>query len=199
MSALLGKLMAAKTNSTNEVEFPLSVLLLHVSVRFARLFRCELDEESYGEKRPGMLANWSLDVCSVSHLGRFVLFCEEDSLFTFVISSGYSRSLAPVLEGFHRRREELARELGLSGLAPFSFSTLRFGKRTNRHIIGSQNDLIYLLSGYLEGAELPLEGDQLRKVEDSLNQAPMSYLGMRSPRVALLHCHNTSRNSPTAS
>jgi len=199
MSALLGKLMAAKTNSTNEVEFPLSVLLLHVSVRFARLFRCELDEESYGEKRPGMLANWSLDVCSVSHLGRFVLFCEEDSLFTFVISSGYSRSLAPVLEGFHRRREELARELGLSGLAPFSFSTLRFGKRTNRHIIGSQNDLIYLLSGYLEGAELPLEGDQLRKVEDSLNQAPMSYLGMRSPRVALLHCHNTSRNSRTAS
>jgi len=199
MSALLGKLMAAKTNSTNEVEFPLSVLLLHVSVRFARLFRCELDEESYGEKRPGMLANWSLDVCSVSHLGRFVLFCEEDSLFTFVISSGYSRSLAPVLEGFHRRCEELARELGLSGLAPFSFSTLRFGKRTNRHIIGSQNDLIYLLSGYLEGAELPLEGDQLRKVEDSLNQAPMSYLGMRSPRVALLHCHNTSRNSPTAS
>jgi hypothetical protein len=199
MSALLGKLMAAKTNSTNEVEFPLSVLLLHVSVRFARLFRCELDEESYGEKRPGMLANWSLDVCSVSHLGRFVLFCEEDSLFTFVISLGYSRSLAPVLEGFHRRREELARELGLSGLAPFSFSTLRFGKRTNRHIIGSQNDLIYLLSDYLEGAELPLEGDQLRKVEDSLNQAPMSYLGMRSPRVALLHCHNTSRNSPTAS
>jgi hypothetical protein len=199
MSALLGKLMAAKTNSTNEVEFPLSVLLLHVSVRFARLFRCKPDEESYGEKRPGMLANWSLDVCSVSHLGRFVLFCEEDSLFTFVISSGYSRSLAPVLEGFHRRREELALELGLSGLAPFSFSTLRFGKRTNRHIIGSQNDLIYLLSGYLEGAELPLEGDQLRKVEDSLNQAPMSYLGMRSPRVALLHCHNTSRNSPTAS
>jgi len=199
MSALLGKLMAAKTNSTNEVEFPLSVLLLHVSVRFARLFRCELDEESYGEKRPGMLANWSLDVCSVSHLGRFVLFCEEDSLFTFVISSGYSRSLAPVLEGFHRRRKELAREIGLSGLAPFSFSTLRFGKRTNRHIISSQNDLIYLLSGYLEGAELPLEGDQLRKVEDSLNHAPMSYLGMRSPRVALLHCHNTSRNSPTAS
>ena len=191
--------MTAKTHSVKEVESPLSVLLLHVSLRFTRLFRCELNEESYGEKRPSLLANWSVDVCTVSRLGRFVLFSEEDSLFTFVISSGYSRSLAPVLEGFHRRCEELARELGLSGLAPFSFSTLRFGKRTNRHIIGSQNDLIYLLSGYLEGAELPLEGDQLRKVEDSLNQAPMSYLGMRSPRVALLHCHNTSRNSRTAS
>ena len=191
--------MAATTNSTNEVEFPLRVLLLHVSARFARLFRCELDGENYGEKRPGILAKWSVDVCSVSRLGRFVLFCEEDSLFTFIISSDYRRSLAPVLDGFHRRREELTRELGLSGLAPFSSTTFRFSKRTNRHIVGSQNDLIYLLRGYLEEAAPPLEGDQLRKVEDSLNQAPMSYLGMRSPRVALLHCHDTSRNSPTAS
>ena len=175
------------------------MLLLHVSARFARLFHCELDGESHGEKRTDILANWSVDVCSVSHLGRFVLFCEEDSLFTFVISLGYGRSLAPVLDRFHRRREELACELGLSGLAPFSFTRLRFGKRTNRHIIGSQNDLIRLLCGYLEDATPPLEGDQLRNVEDSLNQAPMSYLGMRSPRVALLQWHDTSRNSPTTS
>jgi hypothetical protein len=168
-------------------------LLLHVSVRFARLFRCELDGESYGKKRPGLLANWSVDVCTVSRLGRFVLFCEEHSLFTFIIPSGYGRSLAPVLERFHRRREDLAREPGLSGLAPFSFTTFRFGKRMNRHNIGSQNVLIYLLRASLEDASPPLEGDQLRKVEDSLNQAPMSYLGMKSPRVALLHCHDTSR------
>jgi len=191
--------MTAKGHSRKEVESPLSVLLLHVSVRFARLFRCELDGEGYGEKRLGLLANWSVDVCVVSRLGRFVLFCEEDSLFTFIISSGYGRSLAPVLERFHRRREELARELGLSGIAPFSFTTFRFSKRANRHIIGSQNDLIYLLRGYLEDAALPLEEDRLRKVEDSLNQAPMSYLGMKSPRVALLHRHDTSRNSPTTS
>jgi hypothetical protein len=124
------------------------------------------------------------------------LFCEEDSLFTFVVSSGYRRSLAPVVEGFHRRREELTRELGLSGLAPFSSTTFRFSKRTNRHVIGSQNDLIYLLRGYLEEAAPPLEGGRLQKIEDSLNQAPMSYLGMKSPRVALLHCRDTSRNSP---
>jgi hypothetical protein len=59
--------------------------------------------------------------------------------------------------------------------------------------------LIYQLRAHLEDAAPPLEGDQLRKVEDSLNQAPMSYLGMRSPRVALLHCDDTSRNSPTTS
>jgi hypothetical protein len=82
----------------------------------------------------------------------------------------------------------------LSGLAPFSFTTLRFGKRANRHIIGSQNDLSYLMRGYLENAAPPLEGDQLRKVEDSLNKAPMSYLEMKSPRVALLHRHDTSSN-----
>jgi hypothetical protein len=69
--------MAAKTNSTNEIEFPLSVLLLHVSARFPRLFHCEMDGESYGEKRPGILAIWSADVCSVSHLGRFVRFAKR--------------------------------------------------------------------------------------------------------------------------
>ena len=188
--------MTAKTHSMNEGEFPLSVLQLHVSVRFARLFRCELDGESHGEKRPGLLANWSVDVCAVSRLGRFVLFCEEQSLFTVIISSGYGRSLASVLERFHRRREELARELGSSGLAPFSFTTVCFGKRANRHIIGSQNDFIYLLGAQLGDAAPPLEGDRLRKVEDSLNQTPMSYLGMKSPRVALLRRHDTSRNSP---
>jgi uncharacterized protein DUF6933 len=191
--------MTAKTHNTEEVDVTLSVLLLHVSVRFARLFRCELDEKGDGEKRSGLLANWSVDVCTVSRLGRFVLFCEEQSLFTIIISSGYGRSLAPVLESFYRRCEELARELGLSGLAPFSLTTLRFGKRANRHIIGSQNDLIYLLRAHLEDAVAPLEGDRLRKVEDQLNQAPMSYLGMESPRVALLHCHDKSRNSPTTS
>jgi hypothetical protein len=196
---LFWKLMAAKTDSAKEVEFPLSVLLLHVSARFARLFRCELDGESYGEKRPGILSNWSVDVCFVSRQGRFVLFSEEHSLFTFVISSGYSRSLAPVLEGFHRRREELARELGLSGLVPFSLTTLRFGKRANRHIIGSQNDFIHLLRADLEDGTPPLEGKRPQKVEDSLNESPMSYLGMRSPRIALFDCHDTSRNSPTPS
>jgi len=175
------------------------VLLLRVSARFARLFRCELNGESYGAKRPGLLENWSVDVCAISRLGRFVLFCEEDSLFTFIISSGYGRSLGAVLEMFHKRREELARELGLSGLTRFSVTTFRFSKRANRHIIGSQNDLIYLLRGYLEDVAPPLEGNQLRKVEVSLNQAPMSYLGMKSPRVALLDCDEKGRNSPTTS
>ena len=173
------------------------MLRLHVSARFARVFRCELGGESQTENRPDLLAIWSVDVCTVPRLGRFVLFSEEHSLFTIVISSGYGRSTASVLERFQRRREELTRELGLSGLAPSSSATLHFGKRTNRHIIGSQNDLIYLLRGYLdlENAAPPLEGQRLQKVEESLNRAPMSYLGMKSPRAALVHCYDTSRNS----
>jgi uncharacterized protein DUF6933 len=189
--------VTAKRHITNESEFPLSVLLLHVSVRFARLFRCELHGQSHEEKRPGLLTIWNADVCAVPRLGRFVLFSEEHSLFTFIISSAYGRSLMPVLERFYRRREELVRELGLSGLAPFSLTTWHFGKRANRHIIGSQNDFIYLLGGYLEDAVSPVEGDQLRNVEESLNQTPMSYLGMGSPRAALFRCYEKGRNSPT--
>ena len=175
------------TNITNES--PSNVLLLHVSARFAQLFS-EMDGDSQEEKRPGPLAIWSVDVCSVPRLGRFVLFSEDHSLFTFIISSGYGRSLAPVLEAFQRSRQELIHELGLSEFAPISFTTARFGKRSNRHIIGSQNDLIYLLKAHLENTVLPLKEDRLRKVQDYLNQAPMSYLGMHSPRFALFGCHD---------
>jgi hypothetical protein len=122
---------------------------------------------------------------SLSRIGRFVVFSEEHSLFTFIISSSYGRSLTPVLESFHTRREELVRKLGSCERVPFSLATWHFGKRTNRHIIGSQNDLIYLLGGHLESAAPPVKEDLLRKIEDSLNQTPMSYLGMESPRAAL--------------
>ena len=166
-------------------ESPLNVLLLHVSVRFARLFRCELHGEIHGEKRPGLLTTWSVDVCTVPRSGRFVVFSEEHSLFTFIISSSYGRSLTPVLKSFHARREELVRELGLCESTPFSLTAWHFGKRVNRHIIGSQNDLIYLLGGHLESAVPPVKEDLLRKIEDFLNQTPMSYLGMESPRAAL--------------
>jgi hypothetical protein len=171
----------------NRNESPLNVLLLHVSLRFARLFRCELHGEIHGEKRPGLLTTWSVDVCTVPRLGRFVVFSEEHSLFTFIISSSYGRTLTPVLESLHSRREELVRELGLCQRAPFSLATWHFGKRVNRHIIGSQNDLIYLLRGHLESAVPPVKEDLLRKIEDSLNQTPMSHLGMESPRTALFH------------
>jgi hypothetical protein len=172
--------------SRSELKFPLSVSL-HVSARFARLFRCELHGKLDGEKRPGLLTSWSVDVCTVPRLGRFVVFSEEHSLFTFIISSSYGRSLTPVFESFHTRREALVRELGSCERVPFSFATWHFGKRTNRHIIGSQNDLIYLLGGHLESAVPPVKEDLLRKIEDSLNQTPMSYLGMESPRAALFH------------
>ena len=174
----------------------MSALLLRVSVRFARLFRCQRDGKSDGEIRPGVLDNWSVDICSVTHLGRFVLLSEEASLFTFVISSGYRRSLPSVLETFHRRREEFVRKLGLSGLPPFSLTTSRFGKRVNPRIIGSQNDFIHLLRADLREAAPPLEADRLQWVEDSLNESPMSYLEMNSPRLALLDLLDKDRNSP---
>jgi hypothetical protein len=48
-------------------------------------------------------------------------------------------------------------------------------------IIGSQNDFIYLFGCHLEDTAPPV----LQKIEDPLNQTPMSYLDMESPRAAL--------------
>jgi hypothetical protein len=148
------------THSTNECL--LNMLQLHVS---RGSFAANYIEKNERRRGPDPLAIWSVDVCTVPHSDGFVLFCEEYSLFTFINSCGYRRSLAPVLERFQGRREELARELGVSGLAPFSSATLYFGKRTNRYIIGSQNNLMYLMRSYLQDAVAPLEDDLLRKIE----------------------------------
>jgi hypothetical protein len=94
------------------------------------------------------------------------------------------------LETFHSRREELAGQLGLSALAPVSSTKWSFGKRVNRHIIGSQNDFIHLLRNDLHDLTPPLEANQLQRIEDSLNQSPMSYLGMNSPRFALVRTYD---------
>jgi hypothetical protein len=175
--------MTSETQTANESS--VNRLRLNISQRFARLFRCDFGDATYGDTEPGILAVWSVAICAAPRLGRFVLFSEERSLFTIVISAGYGRSLARVLEQFQWRREELACELGISELAPVSISTLHFGKRVNRHIIGSQNDLIRLLLYDLENVAPPLEARLLRKFEGSLNQSPMSYLRMDSPRFAL--------------
>ena len=91
------------------------------------------------------------------------------------------------------RHEDLVRELGSCDRVPFSLATSHFGKRTNRHIIGSQNDLIYLLGGHLESAVPPAKEELLRKIENSLNQTPMSYLGMECPRAALFRYYEKNR------
>lgn len=57
--------------------------------------------------------------------------------------------------------------------------------RTDRKIIGSQNDLIYLTKCHLRESEMPASNDTLRTIEEEINDSPMSYLGMESPLEAL--------------
>lgn len=55
--------------------------------------------------------------------------------------------------------------------------------RTNRRVIGSQNDLLFLATGYLQDASQSATLEELLVVEDKLNSTPMSYLDMECPRV----------------
>lgn len=57
--------------------------------------------------------------------------------------------------------------------------------RTDRKIIGSQNDLIFMAQQFLDDSEKPASQETLRKIEEHLNATPMSYLAMGSPVDAL--------------
>jgi hypothetical protein len=60
-------------------------------------------------------------------------------------------------------------------------SQFTFVGRTDKRIIGSQNDLIYLARCHLAEMIQPATPSVLREVERGINDSPMSYLGIDDP------------------
>jgi hypothetical protein len=157
---------------------------LNVSLRLARAFRCKFSTDDQADTISDRFAVWSVDECSAPKFGRFVIFCEESSLFTVIIPTGKKRKIDSVLEAFQRRRQLLAQMLNLPGFDSLA-SPSHFFKRTNRRIIGSQNDLIYMFYTELEDYVPPLNEMEIAQIEQRVNATPMSFLGMDSPQFAL--------------
>ena len=85
MSALLGKLMAAKTNSTNEVEFPLSVLLLTFLPVSRGSFVANWTEKAMGSRDR---AYWQTGAwMSVPYRALVALSCFAKKIVCLILSS----------------------------------------------------------------------------------------------------------------
>ncbi len=126
---------------------------------------------------------WNLDVFPRGRQQLIVLATEEYTLFSLLLGVSRGRSIPIFQEAFRSRLRNLLENIGWWQL-PF-LPMFTFAKRGNRSIIGSQNELLYLASVHLEGVSLPASDDDLRRVEECINGCPMSYLGMKSPVMAL--------------
>lgn len=151
-------------------------ILIRASARFLRQ-HSGVPQERNVPAQPFPLT-WNVDVLAHGRSQCLVIASEECSLFSALIS--VSRAVHPdaFLIPF---RERLTRLCG--NIYPAA-AGVAFSNRTNRRVIGSQNDLIYLTQQALKDAEKSASTDALKEIEAWLNSTPMSYLGMGCPKDA---------------
>lgn len=156
-------------------------MLLRVSAKFHRQFSCSLGKGD-SPVRP-FPQTWNLDLLDHSRRKLLILASEEHSLFSVLISSDSSRNLECFQNLFRERLLQLFENIRLWDHPDLNQVT--FSGRTDRRIIGSQNDLLFMTRQVLEDSEKLASPEALRRAEEDLNSTPMSYLQMDSPVHAL--------------
>ena len=156
-------------------------MLLRVSAKFHQQYSCDI-KRGEAPVRP-FPQTWNFDLLAHGRGQLLILASEEYSLFSVLIPANRSRDLECFLTPFRERLIELFGYVRLWNHPDLSEVT--FSGRSNRRIIGSQNDLIFLSRSFLEGSEKPASTGTVRKVEEALNSTPMSYLQMGAPMDAM--------------
>jgi len=126
---------------------------------------------------------WNADILPHGRGRWLILASEESSLFTLLIPAGRDRLMDSFLIPFRERMVQLLESIRWG--QPPGIPEIRFSSRTNRSVIGSQNDLVSLARHCLKDTKGPASPDTLHKIEQFLNSTPMSYLDMDSPAQAL--------------
>lgn len=153
-------------------------MLFRISKKFEGTFRCKA--LGVDPPAPGPFLAWYVDTFTVPGFGRFVICSEEHSLYSLVIPLGAKRSLPLMMENFFVNHTRLLDALDLQHL-PVSNNPV-FVTRTNRHITGSQNELILQVRFFLGNSAPPLNQQIFEQLHHEANSCPLGYLKMESPR-----------------
>lgn len=87
------------------------------------------------------------------------------------------------MNGFHGTMDQFFEKVELPGRP--SREDVEFVKRGDKRVIGSQNELIFMVCCHLRDNLPPLTDELFVELHDAMNDCPLSYLGMRSPRQAM--------------
>jgi hypothetical protein len=154
-------------------------MLIRASAKFRHQYRCTVDNCDL-PVRP-FPQTWNLDVLSHGRSQLLILASEEYSLFSVLIPTSRARSFDAFMTAFRERLLQLFENFRIRSADRPDLNQVTLVGRTDRRIIGSQNDLLYLTQQYLIGSAKPASAATLGMVEEQLNDAPMSYLAMKSP------------------
>lgn len=156
-------------------------MLIRASAKFQRHYGCVPDERD--EPVQPFPQTWNVDILAHSRSQLLVLTSEEYSLFSFLIPVNRAQRIDSFFIPFRKRLVQLFENTRLRQRPDLTWFGL--SGRTNRRVIGSQNDLLFLTSQALKEVAEPALPETLQKIEELLNSTPMSYLEMISPAHAL--------------
>lgn len=156
-------------------------MLIRASDKFERAFGCIRTERQPG--RAGPFLGWYAETFVVRGYGRFAVFTDEHTLFSYLVPTAGGKTLAEVMKGFHGTMDQFFEKMGLPGRPPRE--DVEFVKRGDRRVIGSQNELIFMACSHLQDNLPPLTDELFVELHDAMNDCPLSYLDMRSPRAAM--------------
>ena len=127
--------------------------------------------------------NWYVDQINLERKNYF-LFTNSETLFSFFIYAGTKLELADIEDLFKQKlAEQIIREISSApeliekALGPQSGCT--FHKTNSRSLLGSMNELKYLIWAHLEREELEYKYDF---INHALNKCPMSALKYEYPQ-----------------
>jgi len=158
-------------------------MLFRTSAKFRRQYSCAI-EEGDPPVQP-FPQTWNLDVLSHGRSQLLVLASEEYTLFSLLIPTSRGRNLSAFMTPFQARLLELFENVRIRSADRPDLNQLRLVGRTDRKIIGSQNDFVFMTQEFLSDSEKPASQETLCRIEEHLNATPMSFLAMGTPLDAL--------------
>src|SRR5262245_51217033 len=150
-------------------------MLFRVSAKFKRQYSCQLEKGELPVR--AFPQTWNIDLLNHSRQ-LLAIASEEYSLFSVLIPLSRERKIESFLRPCQKRLFQLFENLGM--WRPPDLTQISFSVRTDRRIIGSQNDFIHMTRAHLHYAKDSLSSEDLLQIEKSVNRSPMSYLGMDS-------------------
>ena len=158
-------------------------MLIRASAKFQKQFPHEL-EFGIPASKP-FPHTWNVEVLPNGRSQIIVLASEEQTLFPFLIATSRTRNLNTFLDAFRQRLLQFSKQIGIELFNSQEAPQFTFAKRTNRSIIGSQNDQLLMIWHMLQASGKPAPFEKLLEIERELHEMPMSYLAMACPLEAL--------------
>lgn len=156
-------------------------MVFRASAKFQKHFRCKVDaSERIVQPFPW---TWNLDLFRHRTSQLVVLASEERSLFSFLLPLSLSRDINHFHEAFKARLLVFLDNIRV--WERVEFEEVHFCPRTDRRVIGSQNEFHYIAKDILSEYGGLIKTDLIGVIEEEINATPMSYLDMRNPKTAI--------------